>query len=131
MASSTRARVASSTLVWPFDTRETVCDETPARRATSAIDGRGTPARLLVVGVMGSPAVSKLMLACHVSRALCLRKHSMFTQTSYRLDEDHHVSQPGSRGEPTGSAAPPPAGKALAPPAVDGLGVRRPLPRGL
>ncbi|GAA3862167.1 hypothetical protein GCM10022381_02990 [Leifsonia kafniensis] len=39
MAASTRSRVATSTLVIPFETRDTVCDDTPARPATSAIDG--------------------------------------------------------------------------------------------
>src|SRR5579864_4302375 len=74
MASSTRARVVSSTLAWPFDTRETVCDETPARWATSAIDGRGAPVRRLLLSAM-APHVFKLVLAPHVSRALCSRKH--------------------------------------------------------
>src|SRR5579863_5030026 len=74
MASSTRARVVSSTFVWPFDTRETVCDETPARCATSAIDGRGAPVRRLLLSAM-APHVFKLMLAPHVSRELCSRKH--------------------------------------------------------
>src|SRR6266567_1208597 len=40
MALITRSRVRSSTLLRPFDTRDTVWDDTPARRATSAIDGR-------------------------------------------------------------------------------------------
>ena len=38
MASSTCRRVASSTPGFPVDTRETVCDDTPASRATSAIE---------------------------------------------------------------------------------------------
>jgi len=38
--SMTRALVAASTFEWPFDTRDTVCEETPACRATSPIDGR-------------------------------------------------------------------------------------------
>src|SRR6202034_3211425 len=75
MASRTRARVASSTLAWPFDTRDTVCEETPARRATSAIDGRGVTARPSRVDVMGSSLVSNLRLSRHVCRAVCLRKH--------------------------------------------------------
>src|ERR1700733_8498884 len=74
MASSTRARVLSSTLAWPFDTRETVCDDTPARRATSAIDGRCAPARCPSVSAM-APHVFKSVLARHVSRELCSRKH--------------------------------------------------------
>ena len=39
IASSTRWRVAWSTFWRPFTTRETVCPDTPAARATSAIDG--------------------------------------------------------------------------------------------
>ena len=75
MASSTRARVVSSTLAWPFDTRDTVCDETPARRATSAIDGRGAPARCLLGSRHGSLMFSNWCLRAHVSRELCSRKH--------------------------------------------------------
>ena len=39
MASRTRFFVVSSTFVRPFETRETVCDETPAALATSPMDG--------------------------------------------------------------------------------------------
>src|SRR5580704_7495681 len=74
MASSTRARVVSSTLAWPFDTRDTVCDDTPASRATSAIDGRCAPARCPSVSAI-APHVFKSVLARHVSRELCSRKH--------------------------------------------------------
>src|SRR3954470_1361587 len=38
MARSTVWRVLSTTLVSPFATRDTVCDDTLARRATSAIE---------------------------------------------------------------------------------------------
>ncbi|VXC52314.1 hypothetical protein PLANTIT3_90152 [Plantibacter sp. T3] len=56
MASSTRSRVPSSTLVSPFATRETVWEETPACAATSAIDGArlARPGALRVVSVMVS-----------------------------------------------------------------------------
>src|SRR5690349_21158040 len=40
MAASTRARVAGSTRGLSFTTRETVCPDTPAAAATSAIDTR-------------------------------------------------------------------------------------------
>ena len=39
MAASTRSRVSGSTLLRPFETRDTVCADTPASRATSAMDG--------------------------------------------------------------------------------------------
>src|SRR5690606_13981123 len=39
IAARTRARVTALTLGWPLRTRETVCAETPATRATSAIAG--------------------------------------------------------------------------------------------
>src|SRR5687768_16687888 len=39
MADRTRRRVASLTLGWPLRTRDTVWCDTPARRATSNIDG--------------------------------------------------------------------------------------------
>src|SRR5579863_7160175 len=86
MASSTRARVVSSTLAWPFDTRETVCDDTPASRATSAIDGRCAPARCPSVSAI-VPHVFKSMLARHVSRELCSRKHG-----------DVYANIPGTNG---------------------------------
>ena len=54
MACTTRARVCSSTFEWPLDTRDTVCDDTPASRATSAIEGRGAPAAVIFVRVMSS-----------------------------------------------------------------------------
>jgi hypothetical protein len=38
MAASTCWRVVSTTLGCPVETRDTVCDETPASRATSAIE---------------------------------------------------------------------------------------------
>src|SRR5579859_3299405 len=63
MASSTRVLVASSTLACPLDTRETVCAETPARRATSTMDGRGGIALVSLTGFPG------------VAMTLCLRKH--------------------------------------------------------
>jgi hypothetical protein len=44
--------VAASTLLWPFETRETVCGDTPACRATSAIDGRAALMAGLSVAVM-------------------------------------------------------------------------------
>src|SRR5579864_9407180 len=96
MASSTRARVVSSTLAWPFDTRETVCDETPARWATSAIDGRGAPVRRFLLSAM-APHVFKLMLAPHVSRELCSRKHpNVYANISDERDDgearDHSFS---------------------------------------
>ena len=48
IACMTLARVCSSTFEWPLDTLDTVCDDTPASRATSAIEGRGAPAVILV-----------------------------------------------------------------------------------
>ena len=39
IACTTRARVLGLTESAPVETRETVCGETPARRATSPIDG--------------------------------------------------------------------------------------------
>jgi hypothetical protein len=52
MDSITFSLVAASTLVWPFETRETVCEDTPACWATSAIDGRAALAAGLSVAVM-------------------------------------------------------------------------------
>jgi hypothetical protein len=69
MALSTRARVASVTFGWPFETRDTVCDETPARRATSAIEGRGVLARLLAVLVMLPPRVVSAVRLGHSAGA--------------------------------------------------------------
>ncbi|GAB3981587.1 hypothetical protein GCM10029978_082930 [Actinoallomurus acanthiterrae] len=40
MAARTWSRVEPTTLGWPLETRETVWEETPARRATSAMDTR-------------------------------------------------------------------------------------------
>src|SRR5262249_10387967 len=40
MAARTWSRVDPTTLGWPLETRETVWEETPARRATSAMDTR-------------------------------------------------------------------------------------------
>src|SRR5215469_10123835 len=95
MASSTRARVLSSTLAWPFDTRETVCDETPASRATSAIDGRGAAVRRLLISAM-APHFFKSALARHVSRELCSRKH---------LDVYANISRQTGRHRSTETAA--------------------------
>ena len=54
MASSTLARVAAATQSAPFETRDTVWDDTPARRATSSMEGpvlrRPRPA-VLVLGM--------------------------------------------------------------------------------
>src|ERR1700749_3675104 len=106
MASRTRARVASSTLAWPFDTRDTVCEDTPARRATSAIDGRGVAARLPRVDVMG-PSLS--CLNCGLRHMLVARyvhvNIVMFTQTYYRQDGTTAMAvnptvAPGARAAP-------------------------------
>ena len=72
MACTTRARVCSSTFAWPLDTRDTVCDDTPASRATSAIEGRGAPAAVILVRVMSS-RVSPV--ADVRPKKLCLRVH--------------------------------------------------------
>ena len=57
---STRCLVSSTTVPVPFATRETVCAETPACAATSAIDTRARRGGV-GVAVMGAPELSLVM----------------------------------------------------------------------
>jgi len=65
MARMTWARVCSSTFAAPLDTRDTVCDDTPASRATSAMEGRGGPAAVLLVLVIASALPSRPSSLAH------------------------------------------------------------------
>ncbi|GAA1986850.1 hypothetical protein GCM10009738_78430 [Kitasatospora viridis] len=63
MAASTRWRVSSTTPELPLETRETVCEETPASRATSAMDGpRGLPRPLVPAAATASAAAKVFAL---------------------------------------------------------------------
>src|SRR4051794_1860966 len=99
MAASTRSRVSSSTLVRPVDTRDTVWPDTPASRATSAIEG---PRRRVVAlpasgrdGVIQGPPWP------------CLREHATFRELPVYANmlprrpkewNDDDVNDPGRGG---------------------------------
>src|SRR5665647_3385295 len=97
IAAGTRRRAPGRTLSAPVETRETVCDETPARAATSAMEGaregakpaRATGPSSATVRIMGtsapptdaSPAARRHRWTRN-GRDGCLRNHTVIRGTN-------------------------------------------------
>jgi hypothetical protein len=62
-----------------LDTRDTVCDDTPASLATSAIEGRGPPAAVLLVRVMAPRAQFRRKQPFRIKPCASMLEQRMFT----------------------------------------------------
>src|SRR5699024_12332779 len=93
MAASTRSRVWGITLGLPLDTRDTVCAETPANRATSAMETL-TPRR--EPGV--APALSAMSTIPVLSAGTGRRGHRLFCAVVHSVNRGVRRSSGSSNG---------------------------------